>query len=410
MNDGQGIELLGPGFVSVLNTTFGANGLGGLRVPNIYASDGFMSITHSYVPDAIGPSITTRGNGHIAVKSSIVGPGCGGLVVNLGPNLGECFGGDEVELENFGDNGCVTPTPNGCVLTPALPEGSPAIGTGNCVDVAIYNPETKEFARQDVLTDQRGEARKPACDIGPFETEALPMCLGQVPTHYVVPGEAFVGTHGADVIFGTPGNDIIDGAGGDDLICGFEGDDVISGGDGDDVMTGGPGRDIVRDNPGSDTIQGGEGDDRLLGGTGDDTINGDAGDDYIGGFGGNDIIRGGDGNEKIYGGFGADVIFGHDGDDAIHGLIGDDVIEGGNGNDEIYGDRGNDAVRGGDGDDIVKGGNANDEVVGGPGNDELHGGKADDRIIGGLGTDLCIGNAQKIADTHTGCEETFGFP
>ncbi|MDT7850491.1 Ig-like domain-containing protein [Methylophilus sp. VKM B-3414] len=72
----------------------------------------------------------------------------------------------------------------------------------------------------------------------------------------------------------------------------------------------------------------------------------------------------------------------------IGGDAGDNVVNGTSGNDIIYGYAGNDTLNGGDGNDILRGGAGNDTLNGGNGNDILIGGKGNDTLTGGAGVDV----------------------
>ncbi|MDF0376592.1 Ig-like domain-containing protein, partial [Methylophilus sp. YYY-1] len=72
----------------------------------------------------------------------------------------------------------------------------------------------------------------------------------------------------------------------------------------------------------------------------------------------------------------------------IGGDAGDNVVNGTSGNDIIYGYAGNDTLNGGNGNDILRGGAGNDTLNGGNGNDILIGGKGNDTLTGGAGVDV----------------------
>jgi len=213
-------------------------------------------------------------------------------------------------LGTFGDHGGTTPT------IPLLP-GSPAIDAGTATNTTA--------------TDQRGEARAGATDIGAYEV-AAPAPVGPV---RLVGGILTVeGTSGTDTLAvwaakQTPGTlrvlrngqiykfaasqvtgVEVDAQAGDDLITvntqiaatyavGGDGDDTLIGGDGYEILSGGAGNDELRGNGGSDRLNGnagkdhllgGDGDDRLYGGPGNDTLEGNAGDDAMWGDAGRDLF------------------------------------------------------------------------------------------------------------------------
>lgn len=202
---------------------------------------------------------------------------------------------------------------------------------------------------------------------------SVPLCQGQVPTIYQVPGlpRTPTGTHeNVYKVTGTNGNDVIllvgqtnlldgytvDALGGDDLICTYHNDrDTIRLGTGNDRLLVQAGAykygTVVYGDAGNDEIRTGTGRDWISGGGGADTIYAGGSSDYITGGGGNDLVNGDDEDDSIHGG---------DGDDFLSGGNGRDDVVGNDGNDRLYGNAGGDHLRGHDGYDYAVGGDGTD--------------------------------------------------
>ena len=151
------------------------------------------------------------------------------------------------------------------------------------------------------------------------------------------PGEARLGSPGADTFLGGAGRD---------SFAGLWGQDFVRGGEGDDVLVGGDSFDDLHGNQGADTLSGEADGDWVVGGKGDDRLSGDAGDDVVLGNIGHDLCDGGEGNDTVRGGQDGDRVMGRAGDDWLSGDRGADTLSGGPGADifHVFADAGLDRV------------------------------------------------------------------
>lgn len=140
--------------------------------------------------------------------------------------------------------------------------------------------------------------------LGTLPARSAPLCFGEAPTIYAVPGEDTNGTPGDDVIWGTDGDDDISGGKGNDRICGNGGRDFIRGGIGRDRISGGPGDDFIFGDGGMrNTLNGGPGNDQISAYGDRDSVVGNGGDDYIYAYPADyGSLRGGPGNDEIISG------------------------------------------------------------------------------------------------------------
>ncbi|MBP7000253.1 choice-of-anchor Q domain-containing protein [Amaricoccus sp.] len=133
----------------------------------------------------------------------------------------------------LGDNG-------GPTQTIAIRRGGPAAGAAD--------PASAE------ATDQRGNLRDAAPDLGAYEATDAPLTLTGGPNADFLVGEGL-----ADRLRGKDGDDILRGLGGDDTLIGDLGADSLRGGAGNDDLRGGAGEDWIAGGGGDDLLSGGAG-------------------------------------------------------------------------------------------------------------------------------------------------------